>query len=68
MSLSEKKSFVDTLSHGIFDRDVSLPEAKSDLDSDGVYTLVVNSPEDAKKWGTALNAQSSYFTEELAKL
>lgn len=68
MDLKEKKRFADTLSHAVFDRDTSLPSAKSHLSEDGIYTLVVETPEGAKHWGTALNQQYTFFTEELAKL
>ena len=68
MNLHQRKSLADSLSHAVFDKETSLPQAKSDLSEDGMYTLVVETPEDAKKWGTALNQKHSFFTEDLTKL
>lgn len=67
MDIAGKKNFADTLSHAIFDND-GLPPAKSHLDDHGVYTLVANTPEEAKAWGTALNQKHAFFEEELNKL
>lgn len=68
MNAEEKKGFADTLSHAIFDRHAELPSAKSHVDSQGIYTLVADTPEGAKAWGTALNQEHAFFTEELGKL